>query len=100
MFFATALKDYVDQLNDLALLLNNNFTVLAFLKSLVFYLVNSTKVVLLYIISFQWLTDFIELPCHFNVNYLAILEGTNLLEKDLNPSFCLLYTSDAADEMD
>lgn len=87
MFFATALKDYVDQLNDLALLLNNNFTVLAFLKSLVFYLVNSTKVVLLYIISFQWLTDFIELPCHFNVNYLAILEGTNLLEKDLNPSF-------------
>lgn len=87
MFFATALKDYVDQLNDLALLLNDNFTVFVFLKSLSIYLFNSIKLVLVYIFSCQWLTDFIELPCHFKANYIAILEGNNLFETNLNPTF-------------
>nr|YP_009367477.1 hypothetical chloroplast RF1 [Sarcinofilum mucosum]ARK14443.1 hypothetical chloroplast RF1 [Sarcinofilum mucosum] len=87
MFFANALKDYVDQLNDLALLLNDNFTVFAFLKSLSIYLFDSSKLVLVYFFSCQWLTDFIELPCRFKANYLAILEGNNLFETNLNPTF-------------
>lgn len=87
MFFATALKDYVDQLNDLALLLNDNFTFFTFCKSLFLYFFDSLKFVFIYIFSCKWLTDFIELPCSFKSNYIAILEGQNLFENNVNPSF-------------
>nr|YP_009367909.1 hypothetical chloroplast RF1 [Hazenia capsulata]ARK14887.1 hypothetical chloroplast RF1 [Hazenia capsulata] len=87
MFFANALKDYVDQLNDLALLLTDNFTFFTFCKSLLFYFFDSFKLVFIYIFSCKWLTDFIELPCSFKSNYIAILEGQNLFESNVNPSF-------------
>jgi len=89
MLFANALKDYVDQINDLAYLLNDNFTIITFLKSLVLYLGDSIKLVVFYIFSCKWLTDFIELPCRFKANYIAILEGQNLfgLNSEVNPNF-------------
>nr|YP_010733684.1 hypothetical protein RF1 [Gayralia brasiliensis]YP_010733758.1 hypothetical protein RF1 [Monostroma nitidum]WEG92955.1 hypothetical protein RF1 [Gayralia brasiliensis]WEG93029.1 hypothetical protein RF1 [Monostroma nitidum] len=87
MFFVHALKDYVDQLNDLVLVLNENFTVFTFLKASFLYLIDSIKFVLFYILSCKWLTDFIELPCTFKDNYIAIIEGKNILESELNPSF-------------
>nr|AOC61636.1 hypothetical chloroplast RF1 [Gloeotilopsis planctonica] len=87
MFFANALKDYADQLNDLAVFFHDNFTFFVFLKSLFVYLFNSVKLGLVYIFSFQWLTDFIELPCNFKFNYISILKGDNLAETYVNPTF-------------
>nr|YP_636263.1 hypothetical protein RF1 [Tupiella akineta]Q3ZJ04.1 RecName: Full=Uncharacterized membrane protein ycf78; AltName: Full=ycf1 [Tupiella akineta]AAV80685.1 hypothetical protein RF1 [Tupiella akineta] len=87
MFFANALKDYIDQLNDLTILLNDNFTVFTFLKSLIIYLFDSIKFVFIYLVSCKWLTDFIELPCTFKSNYTAILEGKSILETNVTPSF-------------
>ena len=87
MFFANALKDYVDQLNDLAILLNDNFTVFTFLKSLIIYFFDSIKFFFIYFLSCKWLTDFIELPCTFKSNYIAILEGKNIFETNVSPSF-------------
>jgi hypothetical protein len=33
----------------------------------------------LFILSFQWLTDFVELPCNFKANYSAIFDGKSVL---------------------
>jgi hypothetical protein len=41
---------------------------------------NSMKLFFIYILSFQWLTDFIELPCNFKANYSAILNGENVFQ--------------------
>lgn len=87
MFFANALKDYVDQLNDLVLLLNDNFTVFTFFKSLFIYLFDSLKFSFIYLFSCKWLTNFIELPCTFKGNFIAIIEGKNILESAVSPSF-------------
>lgn len=86
MFFATALKDYVDQLNEHYVLLNDHFTVVTFLKSFFLYFFDSIKFVGFYILSCKWFTDFIELPCVFQMNYTAILEGNNILETNVAPS--------------
>nr|AOC61461.1 hypothetical chloroplast RF1 [Rhexinema sarcinoideum] len=87
MFFANALKDYADQLNDLAVLFHDNFNFFVFFKVFVIYLFNSVKLGLMYIISFQWLTDFIELPCYFKLNFISVLKGENLAESYVNPTF-------------
>jgi len=87
MFFANAFKDYADQLNDLALLFNDNFTVFTFLKFSLAYILDSGKVVLVYIFSGQWLTAFLELPCSLSMNYRAILDKTSLFETAVNPTF-------------
>lgn len=83
MFFINALKDYMDHLNDLSIVLNDNFTIFIFFKSFFSYAYNSITVFLTYIISFKWLTDFIELPASFKHNYTAILEGKNIFEKTI-----------------
>nr|YP_009367564.1 hypothetical chloroplast RF1 [Pseudoneochloris marina]ARK14530.1 hypothetical chloroplast RF1 [Pseudoneochloris marina] len=83
MFFANALKDYVDQLNDLYFMLNDNLTFFVIFKSFFIYLLTSIKFAFLYIFSFQWFNDFVELPCTFKHNYIAILEGKNVFESIL-----------------
>lgn len=83
MLFVNALKDYIDEINYLSSLLDDNFINFIFLKSLVLYLLNSIKLGFLYLISFQWLTDFIELPAAFKQEYAAILEGKNVFSYQL-----------------
>lgn len=83
MFFINALKDYVDHINYILFNLNENFTIFIFFKSFFFYIYNSLNLLLIYIISFKWITDFIELPTTFKHNYIAILEGKNLFETAL-----------------
>ncbi len=91
MFLTTALKDYIDQLNDLSLSLNDNFTLFAVFKYSLFYILDSIKLFFVYILSFQWLTDFVELPCNFKANYSAIFDGksvlTTMLETKIGPNF-------------
>ena len=91
MFLTTALKDYMDQLNDLSLSLNDNVTLFALFKYSLFYILDSTKLFFVYLLSFQWLTDFVELPCNFKANYSAIFDGksvlTTILETKIGPNF-------------
>ena len=91
MFFINALKDYVDHINDILFILNENFNAFIFFKSIFLYIGNSLSILFIYLLSFKWLTDFIELPANFKHNYIAILEGKNLfetaLEIELDKSF-------------
>ena len=87
MFFANALKDYADQLNDLAFLFTENVTVLTFLKFAFLYVVDSLKFVIFYICSLRFFWDFIELPCSLHANYRLILDQTNLFETSIPPTF-------------
>lgn len=80
MFFINALKDYIDHINYILFNLNENFTVFIFFKSFFLYIYNSLNLLFIYIISFKWINDFIELPANFKHNYIAILEGKNLFE--------------------
>lgn len=83
MFFINALKDYVDHINYILFNLNENFTILIFFKSFFLYIYNSFNLLFIYIVSFKWINDFIELPANFKHNYIAILEGKNLFETTL-----------------
>ena len=83
MFFINALKDYVDHINYILFNLNENLTIFIFLKSFFLYIYNSLNLLFFYIISFKWITDFLELPANFKHNYIAILEGKNLFETTL-----------------
>lgn len=83
MFFVNALKDYVDHINYILFNLNENFTIFIFFKSFFLYICNSLNLLFIYIISFKWITDFLELPANFKHNYVAILEGKNLFETAL-----------------
>lgn len=88
MFFANALKDYADQLSSLNVFFLDNSNFFNFFSILFIYLFDSVKLGLMYIISFQWLTNFIELPCYFKWNYISILKGDNLAALDyVNPTF-------------
>lgn len=91
MFFINALKDYIDHINDILFILNENFNAFIFFKSIFLYIGNSLSILFIYLLSFKWLTDFIELPANFKHNYIAILEGKNLfetaLEIELDKSF-------------
>lgn len=91
MFFTNALQDYIQQLYDFSYILNNDLTFWVFFKQLLISLISSIKFVLIYIISFNWLKDFVELPCTFRESYSAIFEGTNIFETilatQLDPSF-------------
>ena len=93
MLFANALKDYMDHMNNLSIILNDNFTIVVFFKSFFIYFANSIKFIFIYLISFKWITDFVELPAIFKHNYVAILEGKNLFEvsfeTELDKSFFL-----------
>lgn len=99
MLFANALKDYMDHINNLSIILNDNFTIVVFFKSFFIYFANSIKLVFIYLISFKWITDFVELPAIFKHNYVAILEGKNLfevsLETELDKSFFLFLENSA-----
>lgn len=91
MFFISALKDYIDHINDIVFILNENFNIFIFFKSIFLYILNSISLLFFYLISFKWLTDFVELPANFKHNYIAVLEGKNLfetaLEVELDKSF-------------
>jgi hypothetical protein len=74
----TALKDYIDQLNDLSLSLDDSFAFNVFQCSLI-YIFNSMKLFYLYFII-SMVNGFIELPCNFKANYSAILNGENVFQ--------------------
>jgi hypothetical protein len=93
MSFATNLKDYMDHINNLSFLFENHFNFWMFFKSIFIYFYQCLSLAFIYIISFKWLTDFIELPAIFKHNYITILDGKNIFEAsfetELDKSFFL-----------
>lgn len=91
--FATSLKDYIDHLNALSFFFENNFNFWLFFKASFLYFYQSLSLLFVYICSFKWLTDFIELPAIFKHNYITVLEGKNIFEasfeSELEKSFFL-----------
>lgn len=83
MFFTNALKDYIEQLNNIFLLFDGNISFFVLIKSTFLYVLHSFVLVGQYFISFQWLTDFVELPAMYKHHYSAILENRSILETDL-----------------
>lgn len=93
MAFVTSLKDYLDHINYLSFVFEHNFSIWIFFKSLFIYFYKSLSLFFIYIISFKWLTDFIELPVIFKHNYISIIQGKNIFqtsfETELEKSFFL-----------
>jgi hypothetical protein len=83
MFFTNALKDYIEQVNNLFILFDGNISFFVIIKSTFLYVLDSFVLVGWYFISFQWLTDFVELPAMYKHHYSAILENRSVLETDL-----------------
>lgn len=83
MLLTTALKDYLDQVNYLPSMSDPDSLQKILFQSSFVYFFNSIKLFFIYLFSFHWLTDFVELPCAFKPNYIAILEGKNVLQNIL-----------------
>lgn len=81
MNFMIAFKDYIDQLNDLAISLSGNVSVFVVFKTAVIYVVKSVGFLFWYLISFRWFTDFSEIPALVKQNYLAIFSFEDILKK-------------------
>ena len=80
MNFISALKDYVDHLNALQVILEHPLTLWILLKSFFVFIFKSISLAFVYFISFKWLTDFVELPAFFKQNYLTMIEGKSVWE--------------------
>lgn len=62
MSFVSIIRDYVEMLNQLSDSLGNDFTFKTFLLESFFYVLQTVKFTVFYILSFQWVRDFILLP--------------------------------------
>ena len=83
---SAALKDYVDQLS--YLVDTSSFDVLNFIGTTVSYLFHSLVFIIRYVITFQWLFAFQELPTSFRQNYHMIFQGKNIMQEGLlEPNF-------------
>lgn len=66
MSFVTAVRDYVDLINanfdSFHQTFGNEMTLAAFTKGTILYILQSLKIALLYLFTFQWLRDLAYLP--------------------------------------
>ena len=62
MVFVTAVRDYIDFLNDSFAALGQGMSTPQIVQQTALYLVESCKLALLYIVTLQWLRDFTYLP--------------------------------------
>ena len=62
MVFVTAVRDYIDFLNDSFAALGQGVSTPQIVQQTALYLVESCKLALLYLVTFQWLRDFAYLP--------------------------------------
>lgn len=90
MSFVSAVKDYVEYINHLYIinsLSENNlesFGPFWFIQQTLLYWLNSIKIFLSYIISFQWIRDIIYLPINLPKLTFDILNSHFVLNGDIN----------------
>ena len=88
--FSVVLKDYLDHLHDLSLVVDYaNFFELV--KASLSYVIQSIGLGVYYVVSFHWLRDFMELPVVFKHNYNVILEGQTILRRSYESKFALSH---------
>ena len=62
MVFVTAVRDYIDFINDNLATLGQGMSTPQIVQQTALYVVESCKLALLYIVTLQWLRDFTYLP--------------------------------------
>lgn len=72
--FAVVLKDYIEHLHDVSLVLGE-LNLFEWLVTFFAFVVKSIWLALCYIVSLHWITDFIELPASFKHYYIAVVDG-------------------------
>jgi hypothetical protein len=98
---STLLKDYLDVLHDMLLIGPEGvFEFVPFLKATLNYFTHSIGLFFYYLVRFNWVRDFMQMPVIFKHNYSVIAQGQNVVRKiyelkfDLqNGGFSFLDTS-------
>lgn len=92
MSFVTAIKDYIDLLNNVYDSVSGDITLQQLIQETFFYIFSSIKFVTVYIISFQWLRDLAYLPILIPQISTQIFNETYFLDTPLSTFFTLLET--------
>lgn len=80
MSFVSIIRDYVEMLNQLSDSLSTDFTLKTFLVENFFYVLQTVKLTVVYILSFQWIRDFTLLPTIIPQISSSIFRETFFLE--------------------
>ena len=92
MSFVTAIKDYIDLLNNVYDSVSGDITFQQFIQHTFLYIFSSIKFLAVYFISFQWLRDLVYLPIIVPQLSTTILKETYFLDTPLSNFFTLLET--------
>lgn len=92
MSFVTIIKDYIDSLNNVYDSLSGDFTSQQLIQQTFLYLFSSIKVLIVYLISFEWLRDLTYLPILVPQISTTILKENYFLDSPLSNFFTLLET--------
>ena len=92
MSFVTAIKDYIDLLNNVYDSVSVDITWQEFIQQTFLYLFSSLKFLTIYLISFQWLKDLAYLPILVPQISTTILKENYFLDTPSSVFFTLLET--------
>jgi hypothetical protein len=92
MSLVTAIKDYIDLINNVYDSLSDNFTFQHIFQQSFIYIYGSIKYLVYYLVSFQWLRDFCYLPLLVPQLSTSILKETFFLENPTAGFFTFLET--------
>ena len=92
MSFVTIIKDYIDLLNNVYDSLSGDVTLQQLILQTSSYAFSSIKVLIIYLISFQWLRDLAYLPILIPQISTTILKENYFLDTPLSNFFTLLET--------
>ena len=92
MSFITIIKDYIDLLNNVYDSLSGDVTLQQLVLQTSSYIFSSIKVLIIYLVSFQWLRDLAYLPILIPQISTTILKENYFLDTPLSNFFTLLET--------
>ena len=87
MSFVTAIKDYIDLLNNVYDSVSGDITLQQLIKQTFLYIFSSIQFLAIYISSFQWLRDLTYLPIIVPQISTTIFQETYFLETPLSNFF-------------
>ena len=92
MSFVTAIKDYIDLLNNVYDSVSGDITLQQLIQQTFLYIFSSIKFLTIYILSFQWLRDLTYLPIIVPQISTALLKEAYFLDIPSSNFFTLLET--------
>lgn len=90
MSFVTAIKDYIDLLNNVYDSVSGDVTLQQLTQQTFLYIFSSIKFLVVYVVSFQWLRDLAYLPIIIPEISTTILKENYFLDTPLSSFFTLL----------